>query len=134
RELYAQCFDELIREVTVTCAERGLLLLRVRDELLMTVAAYRALYESGAAFGARKALQAEEGKSDMEKRIAELEEKNRELERQVSEEKAKCEAVEKRANEKRQIEEKQHTEDIQLLKKMNEQLKAQLESIIAPNK
>jgi len=32
-ELYAQCFDELIRQVTINCAERGLLLLRVRDEI-----------------------------------------------------------------------------------------------------
>lgn len=39
-ELYAQCFDELIRQVTINCAERGLLLLRVRDELRMTIAAY----------------------------------------------------------------------------------------------
>ena len=29
-ELYSQCFDELIRQVTIICAERGLLLLRVR--------------------------------------------------------------------------------------------------------
>ena len=28
-ELYAQTFDELIRQVTINCAERGLLLLRV---------------------------------------------------------------------------------------------------------
>ena len=40
-ELYAQCFDELIREVTINCAERGLLLLRVRDEMRMTIAAYQ---------------------------------------------------------------------------------------------
>jgi len=32
-ELYAQCFDELIRQVTINCAEQGLLLLRVRDEI-----------------------------------------------------------------------------------------------------
>ena len=25
-ELYAQCFDELIRQITINCAERGLLL------------------------------------------------------------------------------------------------------------
>merc|ERR1712178_214660 len=35
-ELYAQCFDELIRQITINCAERGLLLLRVRDELRTT--------------------------------------------------------------------------------------------------
>ncbi|XP_035469167.1 axonemal dynein light intermediate polypeptide 1 isoform X2 [Scophthalmus maximus] len=31
RELYSQCFDELIRQVTINCAERGLLLLRISD-------------------------------------------------------------------------------------------------------
>lgn len=49
--------DELIRQVTVNCAERGLLLLRVRDEIKMTLAAYQTLYESSIAFGMRKALQ-----------------------------------------------------------------------------
>ena len=72
-ELYAQCFDELIRQVTINCAERGLLLLRVRDELRMTIAAYQTLYESSIAFGMRKALQAEQGKADMEARIKQLE-------------------------------------------------------------
>ncbi|NXE25078.1 IDLC protein, partial [Ardeotis kori] len=134
RELYAQCFDELIRETTINCAERGLLLLRVRDEIQMTIAAYHTLYESSVSFGVRKALQAEQGKSDMEKRIAELEEEKRELERQVSEEKAKCKAIERQGNERLQIEEKKHTEEIQFLKQTNQQLKAQLESIIAPNK
>ncbi|XP_010284872.1 PREDICTED: axonemal dynein light intermediate polypeptide 1, partial [Phaethon lepturus] len=134
RELYAQCFDELIRQITINCAERGLLLLRVRDEIQMTIAAYQTLYESSIAFGMRKALQAEQGKSDTEKRIADLEEEKRELERQVSEQKAKCEAIEKHENERRQIEEKKHTEEVQFLKQTNQQLKAQLESIIAPNK
>ncbi|CAM9771861.1 unnamed protein product [Bubo scandiacus] len=134
RELYGQCFDELIREVTINCAERGLLLLRVRDEIQMTIAAYQTLYESSVAFGMRKALQAEEGKSNMEKRIAELEEEKRELERQVSEQKAKCEAIEKHENERQQIQEKKHAEEVQFLKRTNQQLKAQLESITAPNK
>jgi hypothetical protein len=58
-----QCFDELIRQVTISCAERGLLLLRVRDEIRMTIAAYQTLYESSVAFGMRKALQAEQGRS-----------------------------------------------------------------------
>ena len=35
-ELFAQCFDELIRQITINCAERGHLLLRVRDEVRMT--------------------------------------------------------------------------------------------------
>ena len=43
RELYAQCFDELIRQSTINCTERGLLLLRVRDELRMTLHAYQVM-------------------------------------------------------------------------------------------
>ena len=30
--LFQQCFDELIRQITINCAERGFLLVRVRDE------------------------------------------------------------------------------------------------------
>merc|ERR1711936_529163 len=114
-ELYSQCFDELIRHVTINCAERGLLLLRVRDEIRMTIAAYQTLYESSIAFGMRKALQAEQGKADMEKKISELEKEKRELERSVNELKAKCEAIEKREAERRQVEEKKHSEEIQFL-------------------
>lgn len=70
-ELYAQCFDELIRQVTINCAERGLLLLRVRDEIRMTIAAYQTLYESSIAFGMRKALMAEQKKAEMEATVRE---------------------------------------------------------------
>lgn len=64
--------DELIRQVTINCAERGLLLLRVRDEIRMTIAAYQTLYESSVAFGMRKALAAEQGRSDLEQRVCNL--------------------------------------------------------------
>ncbi|XP_002130653.2 33 kDa inner dynein arm light chain, axonemal [Ciona intestinalis] len=134
RELYSQCFDELIRQVTINCAERGLLLLRVRDEIRMTIAAYQTLYESSVAFGMRKALQAEQGKADMEKKISDLDNEKRDLERTVNELKAKCEAIEKREAERRQVEEKKHSEEIQFLKRTNQQLKTQLEGIIAPKK
>ena len=35
----------------------------------MTVAAFQTLYESSVAFGMRKALQSEQGKSEMEQRV-----------------------------------------------------------------
>ena len=34
---YKQTFDEIIRQVTIHCSERGLLMLRVRDEINMTL-------------------------------------------------------------------------------------------------
>lgn len=134
RELYSQCFDELIRQVTINCSERGLLLLRVRDEIRMTIAAYQTLYESSVAFGMRKALAAEQGKTDMEKKIFDLEQEKKELERQVNELKAKCDQIEKRAAEQRKVEEKKHADETNFLKRTNAQLKTQLEGIISPKK
>ncbi|KAL7748867.1 hypothetical protein RI367_005780 [Sorochytrium milnesiophthora] len=134
RELYSQCFDELIRQVTISCQERGLLLLRVRDEIRMSIAAYQTLYESSVAFGMRKALMAEWGKSEVEIKIKQLEDDKHTLEQQVLELKAKCETIEKRESEKRAMEERKHAEEIAFMKKTNLQLKTQLEGILAPQK
>lgn len=56
--------------MTINCAERGLLLLRVRDEIHMTIAAYQTMYESSIAFGMRKALIAEQRKAEMEAKVS----------------------------------------------------------------
>jgi len=55
-----------------------------------------------------------------------------ELERQVNELKAKCEQTEKRAQEQRQVEEKKHAEEIQFLKRTNQQLKVHYVAVAAP--
>merc|ERR1711865_314363 len=113
-ELYAQCFDELIRQVTINCAERGLLLLRVRDEIRMTIAAYQTLYESSIAFGMRKALMAEQRKAEMEAKIKHLESDKKDLERQVQELMNRCDAIEKREQERRAADEKKHAEEVRV--------------------
>ncbi len=38
----------------------------------MTIAAFQTLYESSVAFGMRKALMAEQGKADMEKKVIKI--------------------------------------------------------------
>lgn len=68
-------------------------------------------------------FQAEQGKSDMEETISELKDLKTNLERQVAELRAKAEQVERRATELRQAEEKKHAEEIDFLKKTNQQLK-----------
>ena len=82
-ELYSQAFDELIRQVTINCAERGFLLVRVRDEIKMTVQAYQTLYESSIAYGMRKALQAEQRKAEMLIKINQLNAVCEDLEEEV---------------------------------------------------
>ncbi|KAL1464227.1 hypothetical protein WDU94_003894, partial [Cyamophila willieti] len=123
RELFTQCFDELIRQAAINCGERGLLLLRVRDEFRQTIAGYQALYESSIAFGMRKALQAEQGKYDMEEEIGKLRTEKVKLEQKLVEMKNKMEQIERRAEELRASEEKKNMDEITLLKRNNAQLR-----------
>jgi len=130
-ELYAQCFDELIRQVTINCAERGLLLLRVRDEIRMTVASYQTLYESSIAFGMRKALQAEQAKQDMQNKMRALDIEKKDLEKQLQETKLKCEQAEKRDFDRRLEEEKKHKEEVDRDKEYIRRQKKELEQILS---
>lgn len=130
-ELYAQCFDELIRQVTINCAERGLLLLRNRDEIRMTIACYQTLYESSIAFGMRKALQSEQSKVEMQGKIKTLENEVRDLEKFVAEMSAKCKDVERKEEERQKEEEEKHQELVDFKKKHNTSLKKELEQLLA---
>ncbi|XP_035250175.1 axonemal dynein light intermediate polypeptide 1-like [Anguilla anguilla] len=129
RELYTQCFDELIRQETISCTERGLLLLRVRNEIRMCMAAYQTLYESSVGFGIRKVLQSEIGKAELERKRQTLEKDKRDLEQQVKDTWAKCEAIKIREMERREAEDRKHAEEIEFLKRTNQQLKFQLAGI-----
>eukprot|EP01063_Lacrimia_lanifica_P041599 TRINITY_DN9748_c0_g1_i1.p2 TRINITY_DN9748_c0_g1~~TRINITY_DN9748_c0_g1_i1.p2 ORF type:complete len:236 (+),score=117.83 TRINITY_DN9748_c0_g1_i1:133-840(+) len=129
-QLYSQCFDELIRQVTVSCAERGLLLLRVRDETRMSINAYKSLYESSIAYGMRKALRAEQGRADMHARIRILERKADDLERQNNELRAKCEAIRQQEAEQRKEAERKHSEDVAFLRKTNAKITEQLQAFL----
>ncbi|MES1904421.1 MAG: Axonemal dynein light intermediate polypeptide 1 [Paramarteilia canceri] len=131
REVFHQCFDEIVRQVTIECAERGQLLLRVRDELLATLHTYETLYESSLAFGIRKALACEEAVKKLDNNTKDLIANNKELTDEVKEVKEKAEAQERLANEQRQIDEKRHEDKVQFLKRTNQQLKSQIEAVIA---
>uniref|UniRef100_K3X0R3 Uncharacterized protein n=1 Tax=Globisporangium ultimum (strain ATCC 200006 / CBS 805.95 / DAOM BR144) TaxID=431595 RepID=K3X0R3_GLOUD len=71
---------ELIREVTCESPECGLLLLRVRDELRLTIESYQTLYHNSISYGRKKAVQAEAGIADLETDIQKLEYQREELE------------------------------------------------------
>eukprot|EP00919_Chromeraceae_sp_WS-2016_P046842 GHVR01111141.1.p1 GENE.GHVR01111141.1~~GHVR01111141.1.p1 ORF type:complete len:252 (+),score=67.59 GHVR01111141.1:53-808(+) len=128
-ELYAQAFDELIRQVTIDCPERGLLLLRVRDEIRMTVAAYHTLYLASVTFGTRKHLQAEQGKAETEAHIADVEAKKKELQGRVVELRNKCEAIERRESERAAFEKKKRQEEIDFLKHQGTHLESFLKQL-----
>lgn len=130
-ELYAQCFDELIRQITINCAERGLLLLRVRDEARMTIAAYETLYESSIAYGIRKALMAEQKRTDLNAEMMHLALRKKDLTAESDALKAAFQESQQKAQEKREAEEKIHADDIERIVRTNEQLKTSLENLLA---
>lgn len=64
-ELYEQCFDEVIRQITIDCRQRGLLLVRVRDEYQNQIKAYKKLYESSINHGMRRVIESDKKKQKM---------------------------------------------------------------------
>lgn len=117
--------------MTINCAERGLLLLRVRDEARMTVAAYQTLYESSIAFGMRKALMAEYSRAEAEDKQERLAAENGDLARAAADLATKCDAALATEAKRRAGDEAKHAEDVEKLKNVNAQLKANLEAMLS---
>lgn len=128
-ELYGQAFDELVRQVALDMPERGLLLLRVRDEARMTVEAYRTLYDASVTFGVRKQLQAEAGMPELEAAVAELAERKRAAESAVTVLRAKVDVAERRGAERRALDEKRRAEEVAYLKHQGRMMDGFLKSL-----
>jgi len=118
-DLFRQSFDELIRQATLNSPERGLLLMRVRDERRMALDAYKALFESSIVFGVRKQLQSEEGMGRMSLGIRELEEEKRRLEARVLRLRHQQDALDKRRRERRALDSSARKEEVDLLRHEN---------------
>ena len=117
--------------MTINCAERGLLLLRVRDEIRMTIAAYQTLYESSIAFGMRKALMGEQRRGEMREDIKRLGQEKSDLQRQVAGLRAKLEELEASEAARSAADAERHAAEVATLQANNAALKAKLEDILA---
>ncbi len=121
-ELYGQCMDELIRQITLDGPERGLLMMRVRDEIRMSIDAYKTLFANSVTFGIKKQLRAEQGIPELEEGVAELEMQKAQLELEVYELRSKLEIMEKRETERRNADEKRRKEELDFLKYQGQHL------------
>lgn len=130
-ELYAQCFDELIRQITIQCAERGFLLVRVRDEIKMTIQAYQTLYESSIAYGMRKALMAEQGKNEMNGNIKQLEDACHQHANDIKDLEKEIEDIIERDEQDCLREEKAHQDQVEYLNALNDDYKEELETLLS---
>ena len=124
--------DEVIRQTSVNSAERGTLLLRVRNAIRMRVAAYQTLYESSIAYGMRKALLAEQKRGELQAKILLCSAELGDLEKTalaIEEKIASMEATEK---ERGAAEEEKHAAEVAKLQAGNTTLKEELEMLLAP--
>jgi dynein light intermediate chain len=130
-ELYAQCFDELIRQVTINCAHRGLLLLRVRDEIKATISSYQTLYESSMAYGIRKAVQAAQHKAELQRELKDLSADVRDLETKVMLQADQVKSAETTEATQKQESGVSHAHEIDAMSQQNMQLKKELQQRLA---
>ena len=84
-KLYDECFHKLIRQITINCLERGILLMRIKNETAMTISTYKILYESCITYGIRTYISAEKEKNSNTKNIYWLEDDCQNLEDNIKE-------------------------------------------------
>ena len=121
--IYSQCFDEVIRQVTIESNARGRLLTRIRDHYKQLVQSYKDLNDIALQFGSNKHMQINLGMDDLLKKNKELKAKRRELELEANDLQLKLDATEKRIQEFKQMREKEYAEEISFLKRQGQQIK-----------
>ena len=105
-------------------------MVRVRDEIKMTIQAYQTLYESSIAYGMRKALQAEQSKAEKLLQLASLEKRCLEKENEINDlRKRILDKLDEERHEKQKTEQ-EHDRQAQLIKKGNAQHKNALKGIL----
>lgn len=130
RLLMNQCFNEIIRQVTVDCSDRGMLLLRVRDEANKSLDAFKTVFESSVTFSERKAVETEQRLLNTNKCIAHQQELKLQLEKELSQINDTFRLFERDLGSQMELERTKNVQEIEFLKKANKQLKAQYEGIV----
>ena len=111
-QLFDECFDELIRQVTINCLERGILMMLVKQESAMTMKAYQDLYQSSVAYGIRNGLVAEEEKKKLKEKIEKTDEKNEKLQEDIDKLEKEIELLIKNDEEERKILQENHLREV----------------------
>eukprot|EP00758_Cryptobia_borreli_P001509 Tbor_TRINITY_DN2299_c0_g1::TRINITY_DN2299_c0_g1_i1::g.2742::m.2742/K10410/DNALI; dynein light intermediate chain, axonemal len=130
--LYSQCFLEVIRQVTVECWERGLLLLKVYSDAVETQKYHREMFESRCGYAFRLALKGEKDTMSLVAQVDSLKERAAALAKEEAELRQKCDCFAAEAEEQLLIDEKKRSAEISVLKKEANIKKNQLEALTTP--
>jgi dynein light intermediate chain len=122
--LYSQAFDELLRQVALESPERGLMMLRVRDQLRMTIACYQTLFHNSTNFGMKRAVMGENRLLPYTTKINELIEKKKKLKAKVYDLKDKLRIVEEYETDESEIQRKAFRVETSFLEDQIQQLRS----------
>ena len=94
-----------------------MMLLRVRDQIRLSIAAYQTLYHTSVAFGTRKTLQAEGAVVACERKLRELEQTKEQLQVTINELQNRCEAMSKKCSEEKEVRDRKNKDELEYLQK-----------------
>jgi dynein light intermediate chain len=129
-EVYKDCLDEVVLELTNIDPDQGALISRIRNELNMTSDAYKKLYESSVSFGLTKAIEARHENEKLHAKIDEILKEKVLLLDQNEYLKRKLRFVEKEAESKKEREMARYKFELRKLKNRNEQITRGLENCL----
>ena len=140
-ELYSQCMDELIRQITINCLQRGELLNHIKEQMKETINYYQKLYESSMGFAMRQVLREHKKMEKLNARKSALEAEIQKLKSSIEDKeneiKEKQTTFEEDLNEKTQEHEysvKSLKETIDARKKKLKELLSTPKQLIVPKK
>jgi dynein light intermediate chain, axonemal len=129
QELFGQLTDELIRQIAVNSPERGILLLRIRDEMRMSIAAYQTLYESSVIFATRKQLEAQDNKIDGTPEIEALNNRKLLIQEELTQLEISLETHSRRQAERDLVQAKKRADELEFLTQQHSHLESFLKTI-----
>ena len=137
RRIYDDCFDELVRQVTIECGERGILMSRVRHVYRQMMRAYCEIYSSANAYAMRTLILSEQSKLKANSRVDYLQFDVDHLKQQLMNAEDHLENVLKLQARTRSLMEYRHESatgsvpvELQQLRAANVSLKEELESVL----
>ncbi|XP_026820402.1 33 kDa inner dynein arm light chain, axonemal-like [Rhopalosiphum maidis] len=133
RELYTQCFNELIRQVCVNSIDQGELLIKIRNQYNQSIIDHKRYYESGLIFRIKRAS-LNDNKNEMVKRdLQDLEDQQVVLKKQLSEANTKYKRLENSFKKELNNLKDAHQHELNFFNRNHKALKDQLVMILSMN-
>lgn len=128
--LYSEFFDELIRQITINCSHRGILLYRIRNELKAEIEIYQKLYVSSLAYGIRASIGGQNEELTLQQKTQKSQTDISLLKTEIEEIKASLASVHADYEEEKQTEEDLVSQQIEELRAEHVHLKEKLKGVL----